>query len=947
MSDLSFFVSLAEAGKYAELFRQLGWDTPTGERQYRYEGDEQHLLEKVAQFSGLAIWVCQGVPSRSLQLQIVNDLRAVSTERLVIFHSAGVQHWRWPRHRQLNAVNAKLMLHEHVTGERDLAFEDRLQSMLIGFDDNIGLVELIQRMRAVFDKESETASMKAARLMDDLFIDLNKSGAEKQAPQVLARLLFLWFGDDTQMWTAGTFENWILNHTTEANFNEKLTELFAVLDNPKLDRLPDSLPEEYRRFRYINGGLFGESLSLPALSGAFRQHVLDACKFDWSIISPAIFGSMFQNVKSATQRRDLGEHYTTEENILRTIRPLFLDELEEALQAVWDDPAGLRKYQQRLAQIRVLDPACGCGNFLIVTYRELRSLETAAIARSRELYLTAQPEVDSAVGLQSAIQMDSDLFTKKRISAGDVSGLHSKIQMRNFAGIEIEQWPAAIAQTAMLLVDHLANQTLGELFGVQLVRLPIDKVNRANIVLGNSLRTDWSSVIELNPKSEFYIVGNPPFIGYSSMTKDQDADMAFVFNNMKGHGVLDYVTAWYRKAADYLQGTKGKAAFVSTNSIVQGQQVTPLWRPLFETGLEIDFAYQNFLWESEALTKANVWVVIIGFSYTKVKPKLLFEFENNNFIGARRVANINGYLLDAPSIFIDKHTKPLCNVPEMSQGFKPADGGKLLMRKEERDNALQNDATLVDWIRPFSMGEDFIKGKERFCLWLPNVTAADFNAHPFLVERVEACRDWRAEQTPSGDAYKLLKTPHLLRPCNKFVDSTYIGIPSVSSDRRSYVPIGFIKNGMIPGNMLYFIPTDSLYIFGMMMSQYHNAWMRAVCGRIGMGYRYANTIVYNNFIWPDPSDSQRLAIETAAQAVLDARALYPDATLEDMYEINNAHKFPELSAAHLQLDRAVEAAYGTNFNGDESQIVAHLFNLYVQKTKNLSKVKSKSKKIRK
>ena len=437
----------------------------------------------------------------------------------------------------------------------------------------------------------------------------------------------------------------------------------------------------------------------------------------------------------------------------------------------------------------------------------------------------------------------------------------------------------------------------------------------AHIVHGNALRLNWNNVV---PAEECdYIMGNPPFIGYSNHNKEQEADRAALFGKVK---TVDYVACWYWKASEYIDAEAVRAAFVSTNSICQGQQVAPIWKPLFDKGFHIDFAWTTFVWGNEATEQAQVHVVIVGFSKQKVKKKL---FVNND---VKYPENINAYLAPSPNVFVEKHLKPLSDVPEVAQGFKPADNGYLLMYREERDAIVSAEPDSEKWIRPFSMGADFIKGDERFCFWLPDITQNELDRLPLMKQRVEQCRNWRSLQTQTGDAYKLKNTPHLLRPCNKFHDKVYIGIPKVSSERRYYIPMGFVTNGMIPGDKLYFVETSSLYHFGVMLSQFHNAWMRTVAGRLKSDYSYSNTIVYNNFIWPESTSDQCEEIERCAREVLESRARHPDDSLAKLYDPG---KMPEdLLLAHHNLDAAVEKAYGVDFQGDEEKIVAHLFKLY-------------------
>jgi len=417
----------------------------------------------------------------------------------------------------------------------------------------------------------------------------------------------------------------------------------------------------------------------------------------------------------------------------------------------------------------------------------------------------------------------------------------------------------------------------------------------------------------------------PPFIGYSNLNDAQKEDRLSIFG--KNGGTLDYVSCWYKKSADYMRGNHIRAALVSTNSICQGQQVAPLWKPLFADGIHIDFAYRTFVWDSQADDVAHVHVIIVGFSRESVAPKILFDGDS-----CREVANINGYLSDAPDAFVEKTRKPISDVTEMFAGFKPAEHGTLLLSRAEKDEMVLREPSAEKWIRPFSMGAEFIRGEDRYCLWLVSITPRELKEMPLVMERVQACKEWRSTQIPTGDAYKLRDVPHLLRPNGNFVDGPNISVAKVSSGRRKYVPMAFVTNGMIPGDSIYFIPNGTLYEFGILMSQFHNAWMRTVAGRLKSDYRYTNTIVYNTFVWPDSTPQQHEIIESCAQAIIDARDFYAGCTLADLYDPDDEWMYPELVKAHRALDAAVEDAYGVDFNGNEEKIVAHLFKLYAEKT---------------
>lgn len=695
---------------------------------------------------------------------------------------------------------------------------------------------------------------------------------------------------------------------------QALLDLFSVLNTPDDERSP-YLPDSLRAFPYVNGGLFAQDIEIPQLSEETRALLVEevSSQVDWSGISPTVFGGVFESTLNPETRRSGGMHYTSPENIHRVIDPLFLDGLTRELEGILANISltpikrrnRLTRYQDKLASLVFFDPAAGSGNFLTETYIHLRRLENRVL---QEL-----------MGNQTSFEFEG------------VGESAIKVHLGQFVGIEINDFAVSVARTALWIAQLQANAETAQIVRREVDDLPLR--DAARIVHGNALRLDWNEVV---PASECsYILGNPPFIGYLRLSKEQQEDRALLFPRIK---TIDYVGCWYKKAADYMAGTQMEAAFVSTNSICQGLQVKPLWEPLWEAGLSITFAYRSFIWGNEASDQAHVHVVIVGFSYRKRSPRLLFDVNQDGSPEMQEVGHINGYLVDAPNIFIDKRRKPLGNVPSMSMGIMPIDHGHLILSLAERDELLMTDPAAARWIRPFSMGFEFINGKDRFCLWIPDEDLPEIAKHPEIRDRVIANREWRLQQPPGGDAFKYSDRPHQFRPLRQFRDEPYIAVPKVSSERRRYIPMGFVTNGMIPGDMLYFVPNGDLFIFGVLMSRVHNAWMRTVAGRLKSDYRYANTVVYNNLVWPEPSSEQRAEIEAAAQAVLDARALYPTATLADMYDPDHALFYPDLMRAHARLDRAVEAAYGWHFPADmpeseiEREIVSHLFTLYAQAT---------------
>lgn len=714
--------------------------------------------------------------------------------------------------------------------------------------------------------------------------------------------MFLMFCEDAGLIEPGLFRDYVAS-VDGAHLRGALIELFAWLDTDDEARKQEYPSELLARFPYMNGGLFRERIQIPQLNEQVHYEILvSGCQeFDWSGVDPTVFGSIFEGALSHDTRRSGGMHYTSPENIHKVIDPLFLDGLKEELDDILakQNPSArtraLRAYHDKLGGLTFLDPACGSGNFLTETYVCLRRLENTVLM---ELQRGGQSEI-------SFEEAEGESLVK--------------VTLANFHGIEVNDFACCVARTALWIAEKQADINTAKVVRRVYDELPLKEYG--TIIRGNSLRVDWAEAV---PAADLdYIVGNPPFIGYSNLNDAQKRDRADIFG--KSGGVLDYVACWYRKAADFTRGSHTRCAFVSTNSICQGQQVEPLWKPLFDDGVEIDFAHKTFVWNSEAADEAHVHVVIVGFSREKIAKKTIFDGD-----GARKADNISGYLSATPSLFIARRSSPICDAPKMIRGCQPTDNGQLILDQAERDELVSREPSAEKWIRPFSMGADFINGKPRYCLWLKDAAPKDLSSMPRVMERVRAVADYRAQSTKAATRKKA-ETPWLFDEIRE-TGPSYIGVPAVSSGRRRYVPMGFVDNGMVPGNKLYFVPNASVYDFGILMSQFHNAWMRMVAGRLKSDYSYANTIVYNNFVWPDPSDAARAEVERCASAVLDARATYEGSTLADIYDPDNDFLYPALIKAHKALDAAVEAAYGVDFNGDEEKIVAHLFKLYAEKT---------------
>ena len=740
-----------------------------------------------------------------------------------------------------------------------------------------------------------------AKSFESAGFDRNDEATHHAISAFCCRVMFLMFCEDQAgLIPANAFRNYV-RHFPADYLRNALRDLFEWLDTPDNERDPFA-SDLLKVFPYMNGGLFSERTVIPTLSEDLRTTIIvEGCQeFDWSEVNPTVFGSIFEGSLSHDQRRAGGMHYTSPENIHKVIDPLFLDDLEAAFTEACAKPlAGgartkaLEDLHERLGSISIFDPACGSGNFLTESYQCLRRLENRILI---ELSKDGQ------------ISFDIEGTGEDQV----------KVSLANFHGIEINDFACAVARTALWIAEKQADADTASIVHRVYQALPL--TDYGNIRQGNALRMDWNEVVPAEKCS--FICGNPPFIGYSNLNDAQKEDRLSIFG--KNGGTLDYVSCWYKKSADYMRGNHIRAALVSTNSICQGQQVAPLWKPLFADGIHIDFAHRTFVWDSQADDVAHVHVIIVGFSSENVSSKLLFEGNSR-----REVDNINGYLAPAPDAFVERRAKPLCDVMEMVAGGKPTDGGFLLLTQEERDELVSKEPKAERWIRPFSMGAEFINGIPRYCLWLVGAEPSDLKSMPLVAERVRNVREFRSASKKAATRKKA-DTPWLFDEVRPPKGKSYIAVPKVSSGRRQYVPMGFVTNGMIPGDKLFYIDDAGLYEFGVLESQFHNAWMRLIAGRLKSDYSYSNTIVYNNFIWPDATDDQRITIEDCAKKVLDVRSAHPGQSLADLYDPDFMPA--DLRTAHRELDTAVEAAYGVDFNGDEERIVAHLFKLYAEKT---------------
>ena len=725
----------------------------------------------------------------------------------------------------------------------------------------------------------------------------------KSLNALCVRLVFCLYAEDAGIFgRRAMFHDYLQSFRTE-RMRGALIDLFRVLDQKQEDRDP-YLEPELAAFPYVNGGLFSdENIEIPMFTNEIRELLLVEASenFNWSDISPTIFGAVFESTLNPETRRSGGMHYTSIENIHKVIDPLFLDDLKAELAEIEKIPIKntqtrkLHQFQDKLASLEFLDPACGSGNFLTETYLSLRRLENQVV---RDL-----------TGGQMMLGEALDPI---------------KVSITQFHGIEINDFAVTVAKTALWIAE---SQMMKETEGIIVQHLDfLPLTTNANIVEGNALRIDWNDVVPAEKLN--YIMGNPPFVGYSLQSISQKDDILSVYVDEKNKpyntaGKIDYVAGWYFKASQFMQNTNIRAAFVSTNSITQGEQVSVIWKPLYDRfNIHIDFGRRTFVWDSEANDKAHVHVVIIGFSSADTsanRKKWIFEDETRH-----EAENINPYLTEADNVFIEGRTKPLCNVPTLQNGGKPTEGGNLILTAEEKIALLKEEPLAEQFIRPYMMGKDFIDRKPRYCLWLVGASPEILKKCPKIMERVKRVREYRLA-SPKAATRKKAETPTLfdeVRECT----SDYVAIPKVSSQRRRYVPMEYLSHNIIPGDQLFMIQGSNLFHFGVLTSNVHMAWMRTVCGRLKSDYRYSNTIVYNNFPWPSPTDEQKSRIEQTAQGILDARALYPDSSLADLYDPLTMP--PELRKAHTANDIAVMKAYGFSTKMSEADCVAELMKMY-------------------
>lgn len=762
-------------------------------------------------------------------------------------------------------------------------------------------------------KREMELSIKAGEIVGKIYDCILKHYHDPSAESTLkslnmlcVRLVFCLYAEDAGIFVKDQFHDYLARFDAR-DIRRALIDLFKILDTKEAERDP-YLDDELAAFPYVNGGLFAETdIEIPQFDDTVKELLLAKASddFNWSEISPTIFGAVFESTLNPETRRSGGMHYTSIENIHKVIDPLFLDNLKAELEDILSSKAvntrnkKLIAFQNKIASLNFLDPACGSGNFLTETYLSLRKLENKCI--------------ETINAGQTALGFDDVI----------------KVSIGQFYGIEINDFAVTVAKTALWIAESQMMKATEDIVHMDLDFLPLKSY--ANIVEENALRIDWNTVI---PKEKLhYIMGNPPFVGYSLQSAEQKADMLNIYVDEKGKpyktaGKIDYVAAWYFKAAEIMQNSTIRTALVSTNSITQGEQVAGVWNPLYERfNVHIDFAHRTFRWDSEANIKAHVHCVIIGFSAAEnAKTKVIFDNQTDRT--CRNCRTINAYLTDAPDVFVESCNKPLCDVPEMIYGNKPTDGGFLFLTLEEKNDAVNNEPDINKFIRKMYGATEYINNKERFCLWLTNASPAEIRKSKFISERVECVKQFRLSSTKSATRDSA-NTPSLFQEIRQ-PESEYIIVPRHSSENRNYIPFGFVSAEIIVNDAVQIIPSATLFHFGVLTSSVHMAWVRTVCGRIKSDYRYSKDIVYNNFPWCEPTEVQKAAIEKTAQAILDARALYPDCSLADLYD--EATMPPELRKAHQANDRAVMKAYGYAPSMTEPEIIADLMKRYQELT---------------
>lgn len=904
---------MAERHDYPALFlKELRWAAPDHPPiTYTDDNGTSYVATNIASYQGLRVWVCSQLPGSKTEVFIDRAIAQSSTDRLVIFHDDNKQVWRWPVRRIKGGSNTtRLTSHRHTTGTPNAQFAQRLSAIQLPADVSLDANTVMARVRTAFDVEAQSEAKHASKLMARLYTAMEKCypdtvDAKERDHQIavsLARILFLMFGDDTDMWAQDLFRDFIYNNTNKdgADTGPKLSELFSYLDTPDKERgTPEPL---HHGFPYVNGRIFHNRIDLPNLNREFREGILEACAVDWSTVSPAIFGSMFQSVRDAQTRRELGEHYTSEENILKTLKPLFLDDLwadfEQAKQ-MKNESLALRKLRERLGDIRYMDPACGCGNFIIIAYRELRDLELCIMERLQE------------IGAQAAMMF---------------ANVGLKVTLDHFYGIEIDEWPARIAETAMFLIDRQCDLKLNERLGWTPDRLPIHE--QATITVANALTSDWAEICP--PSESVVIAGNPPFLGKAQRTADQTNDMKAVWGDAYS-GEADYVTAWFAKASQYFRPTNGRWAFVTTNSVVQGVTVAPVFEYLFANRWRIRFAHRAFAWTSEAVGKATVHCTIVGFDRDAEVTPRLFDYPKADGqpieIGARL---INAYLVDGPNVLVRDRRRALATQldSDIRFGSMAADDGGLFVTPAEYVELAQTDHIAIKHLRRFVGARELLHNTERWCIWMPEPNVEDIAQSPFLKKRIEHVKHFRSEKAKDAGVRAAAATPYRFNR-NQQPTSDYLCIPRHVSEDRQYFPSARFSADVISGDANFVVDDPDGFFFAIVSSSMFITWQRTVGGRLESRLRFASTFTWNTLPLPQLTATQRIEVIEAGEAVLAARELQPGAALADLYAPDTMAE--ELLDAHCQLDAVVDLLFGTQSNSPtalERQEV--LFANYVQ-----------------
>lgn len=805
----------------------------------------------------------------------------------------------------------------------DLKADERLDILFDELAQNYAFfLPLAGYEKAVMFSE-HPADLKASEKMGQLF-DLIRERNDLTKPEdihalnvFLTRLLFCFYAEDTGIFDEGQLSYAIQSYTQEdgSDLDQFFTDLFAVLNLDDSSAERQKMPAHFQAFKFVNGGLFRNDEPVPEFGRKARRILLDCAHLDWSEINPDIFGSMFQAVIDEEQRGNLGQHYTSVSNIMKVIQPLFLDPLYAELEKARGNEKRLKALLVRIGALKIFDPACGSGNFLIIAYKELRRLEMHII------------DALNAIGQQSEIY-------------------YSCIRLNQFYGIEIDDFASEVATLSLWLAEHQMNVEFKTKFGYAEAALPLK--DGGNVVCANSLRMDWEKICppadDQGNQHEVYICGNPPFLGTAERSAEQSADMKHVFSSFKSIGYLDIVAAWFWTGANYIKGRQAKCAFVSTSSICQGDQASLLWPPVFKLGLSIAFCHKTFSWNNNAKGQAAVHVVVIGLENQDSrtgKPKIFETSEGSPLMS--EVENISPYLTPGSNLCVAPRTRPMAAVSGMIRGSQPSDGGNLYLTEIEREEFNEKYPQCSHWVRKIIGAGDYLNGKERWCLWLAEIPLEEVMAIPEVAERCEKVRAMRIKSGHTA-ALKGSETPHIFLQVAQPKEGNYILVPRVSSERRNYIPMGFLSAAVIANDATLMVPDATLYEFGILTSEMHNDWMRTVAGRLESRYRYAATVVYNTFPWPEASESKRKHIEELAEEVILTREDYPDKTLADLYDPD---KMPApLLAAHKALDRAVESLYRERPFRDASERLEHLFGRY-EKLIAAEKAKASAKKTKK